>query len=130
MNECERLIELLKNAKKYATNTMAHLNIDGAIGTLYDDLQAGYLLENGVVVLPCDYGDTVWFIRSAFSAMTKPIEAVVTSIRWLTREHTIAYMTTPLYNDIEQGFLSTDIGNTVFLTREEAEQALKGGGAV
>lgn len=130
MNERERLIELLKKAKEYAANTMLHLNIDEAIDVSYDSLKADYLLENGVAVLPCDYGDTVWFIKSAFSMMTKPIESVVTSIRWVTREHTIAYKATTLYNDIDRGFSSTDIGKTVFLTREAAEQAiqaLKGG---
>ena len=30
MNERERLVELLSNAKKYATNIMLHLNIDEA----------------------------------------------------------------------------------------------------
>ena len=118
MNERERLIELLSEYKE-------NNNGGGSNNGLAD-----YLFENGVVVLPCDYGDTVWFIKSAFSMLTKPIESVVTSIRWLTREHTIAYKATTLYNDIDRGFSSNDIGNTVFLTKEEAEkaiQALKGG---
>ena len=53
MNERERLIEILKNAKKYAANTMLHLDIDEAIDVSYDSLKADYLLENGVVMLPC-----------------------------------------------------------------------------
>lgn len=123
MKERERLIEILKDNQGDNTYYMT----DEAVQSVTD-----VLLENGVVVLPCDYGDTVWFIKSAFSMMTKPIESVVTSIRWLTREHTIAYKATTLYNDIDRGFSSTDIGNTVFLTKEEAVQAiqaLKGGAA-
>ena len=63
MSEREKLIELLKNAKKYATSTMAHLNIDEAIDISYDDLQADYLLENDVIVPPVTIGQTVYEIQ-------------------------------------------------------------------
>lgn len=111
----KKLVELLENAKQENINL---LNFES-------EIIADYLLQNGVVVLPCDYGDTVWFIKSAFSAMTKPIAAIITSIRWITREHTIAYTTITLYNDIERRFTSDDIGAKVFLTKEEAEKALE-----
>lgn len=130
MNERERLIELLKNAKKYATSTMAHLNIDEAIDISYDDLQADYLLENGVVVLPCKMNDHVWFIKSAFSVLVKPLEARIIDIRGISIDRNILYESITLYNDLARRFTSNDIGTKVFLTKEEAEQAiqaLKGG---
>lgn len=128
--ERKKLIELLKNAKKYATSTMAHLNIDEVIDISYDDLQADYLLENGVVVLPCKINDHVWFIKSAFSVLAKPFEARIIDIRGISIDRNILYESITLYNDLARRFTSNDIGTKVFLTKEEAEhaiQALKGG---
>lgn len=68
MSERERLIELLKNAKKYATSTMAHLNIDEAIDISYDDLQADYLLENGVIVPRARIGESIYFVDFELNA--------------------------------------------------------------
>lgn len=118
MTDRERLIELLKRADQKASDKLI-MDYDDAT----DDI-ANFLMDNGVIVLPCNYGDTVWFIKSAFSIMAKPIEAVVTSIRGISRDGTVRYMSKTLYNNIERGFTSENIGKTVFLTREEAERAL------
>lgn len=118
MTDRERLIELLKRADQKASDKLI-MDYDDAT----DDI-ANFLMDNGVIVLPCNYGDTVWFIKSAFSIMAKPIEAVVTSIRGISRDGTIHYMSKTLYNNIERGFTSEKIGEIVFLTREEAERAL------
>ena len=80
--------------------------------------------ENGAIVPPCKVGDTVYFI----------IED--------EREEDKKYITSQRINDVSTRgiYLSTSIveencndfepysefGKTVFLTREEAEQALKG----
>lgn len=54
MTQREKLIKLIKNAKK---------NTKGANCDLERDmLFADYLLENGVIVPPCKMGDTVWLI--------------------------------------------------------------------
>lgn len=46
----KKLIKLLHEAKSYAANMMLHSDIDDVIDTSYDELQAEYLLKNGVEV--------------------------------------------------------------------------------
>lgn len=46
----DKLIKLLHEAKSYASNMMMHSDIDDVIDTSYDELQAEYLLKNGVEV--------------------------------------------------------------------------------
>lgn len=82
--------------------------------------------EGRCVVLPCKHGDTVWFIKSAFSVAAFPIEANHVSIRGIDCDGDVLYATITAYNKIERHFKSSDIGKTVFLTREEAEAALEG----
>ena len=93
---------------------------------------ADYLLKNGVVALPCKINDHVWFIKSAFSVLVKPLEARIIDIRGISIDRNILYESITLYNDLIRRFTSNDIGTKVFLTKEEAEQAiqaLKGGAA-
>lgn len=114
MSERERLERLLKYADTKLT---------------FEDM-VNYLLENGVVVLPCKINDHVWFIKSAFSVLVKPFEARIIDIRGISIDHNILYESITLYNDLTRRFTSNDIGTKVFLTKEEAEQAiqaLKGG---
>lgn len=78
----------------------------------YEDF-ADYLLENGVVVPPCKVGDILYYI---------PFGSTVT--KWEIRSIEI------MQDDIvfhcgRIFFLKYDIGKTVFLTRGEAENALK-----
>lgn len=121
MSERERLIELLNKSCEVRGWLM-----NGA-GTIAD-----YLLENGVVVLPCKINDHVWFIKSAFSVLVKPLEARIIDIRGISIDRNILYKSITLYNDLARGFTSNDIGTKVFLTKEEAEQAIQAlkGGAV
>ena len=121
MNERERLIEILKDNQGDSTYYMT----DEAVQSVAD-----VLLENGVVVLPCKINDHVWFIKSAFSVLVKPLEARIIGIRGISIDRNILYQSITLYNDLARGFTSNDIGTKVFLTKEEAEQAiqaLKGG---
>lgn len=119
MSERERLIDLLNKSCEVRGWLM---NGAGII--------ADYLLENGIVVLPCKINDHVWFIKSAFSVLVKPLEARIIDIRGISIDHNILYESITLYNDLTRRFTSNDIGTKVFLTKEEAEQAiqaLKGG---
>ena len=124
MSERERLIELLyKRLRKH------EVDIENYAIPL-PEYFADYLLENGVMVLPCKINDHVWFIKSAFSVLSKPLEARIIDIRGISIDRNILYETITLYNDLARRFTSNDIGTKVFLTKEEAEQAiqaLKGG---
>lgn len=118
MSERERLVELLQEWGNKENDGVRAESI------------ADYLLENGVVVLPCKINDHVWFIKSAFSVLVKPFEARIIDIRGISIDHNILYESVTLYNDLTRRFTSNDIGTKVFLTREGAEQAieaLKGG---
>ena len=105
----DRLIELLK--KKYdhfcdqcGVNKDSH----------YTENLADYLIENGVIVPPCKVGDKVYqtdFVRI--------YESTINEVTYT--ENKVIYVTENIVFD------ENAIGKSIFLTREEAEQALKGG---
>ena len=110
MTERKRLIELLKKAP-YGANaiTLSDKHKDSILGEIAD-----YLLENGVVVLPCKVGDMVYiFERGSYiipiCGQGKPhweIKIEKCSFKyWLLDNH--------------------KFGVNMFFTREEAENALK-----
>lgn len=125
MSERERLVELLLESEPIKERDLDDDWGDNEISDI-----AEHLLENGVVVLPCKINDHVWFIKSAFSVLVKPLEARIIDIRGISIDRNILYESITLYNDLTRRFTSNDIGTKVFLTKEEAEQAiqaLKGG---
>lgn len=117
----ERLIELLKMAKLSARNKMMYSDIDDVIDTSYEVLQADYLLENGVVVLPCKVGDVVYSIDENCVG-----EVDVEYIHWL-KNRIWEFYGWRRRGSYRTGFFfrEADIGKTVFLTKEEAEKALE-----
>jgi chemotaxis methyl-accepting protein methylase len=87
----------------------------------YEDLEEqGRLLK-----LPCNRGDEVYFIKSAFSMAHFPIEAKITRICGVDCDNDVMYSSITEYNKIDRRFKSSDIGKTVFLTKSEAEAKLK-----
>ena len=100
----DRLIELIRNS-------------GASFERALPEEIADYLLANGVIVPPCNVGDTVYTID-------------VHAIRILERKVTKISQNewgTIYIHCYGIGYPHTLIGKTVFLTREEAEQALKGG---
>lgn len=78
---------------------------------------ADHLLANGVIVLPCKVDDTIYRCGD-------PIKKVH---EWQI-EHIEIYGDEVVFvDDSDNTFTEDDIGKTIFLTREEAERALKGG---
>ena len=127
----EKLIELLKAAYDYGNELCSGREI--CLGCLYADdpygceygAPADHLLANGVIVLPCKVGDTVWRVRPELcvyrekDACANYCEGFDTFCeeyeggKWIERSRFCLSML-------------DDFGKTVFLTREEAEAALKG----
>lgn len=112
MNDRERLIELMTKAEN---ENLSLLESEKKI-------LADYLLANGVVVLPCKIGDTVYIIpmyngKPYCGIRTDKIQMIgITSRGWHIK---------PRYkSNFNKTYM---IGKTAFLTKEEAEQALKGG---
>ena len=110
----DRLIELLRNALKKEV-----IFFGENCGTTYQTAEdiADYLLANGVIVPPCKVGDTVYCAKkSTQKIMTGEIEDIT---YWDTGHFSYG---------IDCGFYSIGARyDEVFLTREEAERALKGG---
>lgn len=114
----ERLIELIRGARKITKGANCDLEREG--------LFADYLLANGVIVPPCKVGDKVYKISRN---KVKECEVVFIGI---SADKKCSY-----FNFIENyadgtfyksySMVFDVIGKSVFLTREEAEQALKGG---
>ena len=102
----DRLIDLLDECRF----------IEG-VGAELVEKQADYLLANGVIVLPCKVGDTVYTIlRGKIFCYT-------------VLEYGIRGKCDFVYAENDRDFLDfpfAELGKTVFLTREEAEQARKG----
>lgn len=106
MSERERLIEMLNNApigyEKLGQRFYKHIleNI------------ADYLLDNGVIVPPVKVGDTLYMIVEKRAKISREYFHFIkkTKLTFLNLERVLKFW-----------------GKTVFLTKEQAEKALKGG---
>lgn len=92
MTDRERLIDLINEAKKTEPETGS-----------FTDYLADYLIEHGVIVLPCNVGDTV-YCESASKGQITYLKAP--DLEWIVENKGL-------------------FGKEIFLTREEAEKALK-----
>ena len=140
----DRLTELISkaNEKCHLTSCYDCAYQDSDILTkCYSYIIAEYLLANGVIVPPCKVGNTVYSPRE-----NDILEQTVVSIEIEEDPHVRVYFTCdhlcdgcpnnqPYQNQAGDGgcfgeygesfFAFEDFGKTVFITREEAEQALK-----
>ena len=114
MTDKERLTNIIQNAQNKYLNLLK----------FESSILADYLLANGVIVPPCKVGDLVYVIRRKekrnkggyWNAICFTKKVMQTAIKDRTA-----------YIDFKRA-TKTDfslIGNTVFLTREEAEKALE-----
>ncbi len=127
----DRLIELLNDTP------------DIGIAPIASQMIADHLLANGVIVPPCKVGDTVYAISE-----TRVKEAKVDELYINSKKHIVIFADFECDEDCEgcpfemwsQSFCgewdcgnqcgvveikAEDLGKTVFLTKEEAKQALK-----
>lgn len=122
----EKLVELLRQC------VMQNVTIDpdcwdAIIDVDYAEM-ADSLMESGVVVLPCKVGDTVWVINRHMNAV---FENTVISFHCGHSSDLKNYIKTRWVgergNESIRKWTFRQIGRYVFLTREEAEAALKEG---
>ena len=106
------------------------LDVVRRVGTV-DRLSEICQAERGgrCVVLPCKVGDAVYFIKSCFSYAKSPMRGTVCMIKTFSQSNTFTFGVIMENSSQERSFTNFDIGKTVFLTRAEAEEALKGGTA-
>lgn len=101
MTDRERLIGLMIEAKRTDPETES-----------FTDYLADYLIEHGVIVLPCKVGDTIYQIDGVRIYASTIYEITYT-------ENKVIFVTGNVVFDVRA------INNSIFLTREEAEKALK-----
>ena len=108
----DRLIELLNDCRYMEGYGMSLV-----------ETQADYLLENGVIVPPCKVGDTVYYLEGS-----RILEGTVKSFSTIMKDNYFVVYVETKYSllGIER-FGYWMFGKRIFLTREEAEQALKEG---
>ena len=75
---------------------------------------ADYLLANGVIVPPCKVGDVIWVYDFMWDLIPCKVDEPYHYVCGESGGCTV-----------EGYFTDKDIGKTVFLTKEQAEQALK-----
>ena len=128
MNERERLGKLILDSGELCNHCNAEFDSENI---------AQYLLENGVVLLPCKKGEKVFeIIKDCFSCSHCNTDYAC-SVCICERKSTddlfdlfeVDWDKDCVYAISETHFnynMVTDMGETVFLTREEAEKKLKG----
>lgn len=105
----DRLVELLKGAETKVTEIVSPpLELGEWLG-----IYADYLLANGVIVLPCKVGQTV------YKVCKRKYDVDGYGMQWV---EDWGILNLPFRVD-----MIDQIGKTVFLTKEEAEAKLKGG---
>ena len=122
MTDRERLIEILKlgscPSPYLCDENCKYANLERC----YEERTADLLLEHGVVLLPCKVGDRLYEVTGRKTVSVYKVKAIRVELFSLFIEW-----------DIVEGFVwqslsginADEIGKTVFLTREEAERALK-----
>lgn len=116
MTDRERLIRLMQEASQSKSDYAGNIGL-GQI--------ADYLLEHGVIVLPCKVGDTV-YCPWAYDENKEIAFTEVESIKIYVNGRPLAFVEDwEIDMPMPTAFYPENFGKTVFLTREEAEKALK-----
>ena len=115
MNERERLIKILKDnqgdSTYYITNAAALEIVD-------------VLLENGAIVPPVKVGDIVWIIYDNYVTTGKILAFYIDGVGYMVDLSVYTKEETVIGN---KSIISKDYTvDDIFLTKEEAEQVLKG----
>ena len=91
--------------------------------------------EGRLVVLPCKVGDTVWVITHPFNVLDdfdfyedahdEIYESYISSVTFYEDSNQYRIYAKDTKDFIKAYFMECDFGKSIFLTREEAEKALK-----
>ena len=123
MTERERLVELIDKKRLEYVSFCNEMAMAGNYGMpSLGEYLADYLLAKGVIVPPCKVGDTAYFVLydgvdDEWFISAEPIVDVCTK----------GFYTSGHEGSTENGDLWqwSEIGKIVFLSKEEAERALK-----
>ena len=122
MSDRERLIEILKlgscPSPYLCDENCKYANLERR----YEERTADLLLEHGVVLLPCKVGDRLYEVTGRKTVSVYKVRAIRVELFSLFIEWDIVEGI--VWKSLS-GINADEIGQTVFLTREEAERALK-----
>ena len=113
MTDRDRLIELIKNAPRKEV-VYGDIKLDKPIQTV--QTIADYLLANGVIVPPCKVGDKVYII-GIFTG-----QFITNQVVAINYGESGLFLLLDSYTVVS---VEEQLGKTVFLTKEEAEEKLK-----
>ena len=117
MTDIDRLIKLIRQARKFTKNANCDLEREGIF--------ADHLLANGVIVPPCKVGDKVYMITPNGNIRKLVIlEIYIEQSQHETKINILAVYNVNKMPHFIQIF-TVDFGKNIFLTKEEAEQKLK-----
>lgn len=123
----DRLIELLcaGTLKTEICTTETHLECESCRGDCgYCTILADHLLASGVILPPCEVGDAVYF-PIEIEGEDEAFADVGTVFAIGIDERHIMWISARYESGLKYYHTSYDFGKTVFLTRGEAENALK-----
>lgn len=120
MSERERLVELLLESGPIKERDLDDDWGDNEISDI-----AEHLLENDVIVPHAKIGEVIYYVDFEVNADKTDFEPKIH--RTIVTGITIAYNYTMYSTSCGKTFLHSLFGELVFLTKEEAEKALKGG---
>lgn len=85
---------------------------------------AEFLLANGVIVPPCKVGDEVYFV-----CVDENCEDYIDKgkVYTISQNENTLWFSVRYLSGLRYDHTSSDFGKTVFLTKQEAKRALKGG---
>ena len=115
MTNRERLVELLDKAFLESGDNYGIPNVNEV---------AEHLLANGMIVLPCRVEDTIYVVSNDAIIETEVLKVTYEE----SVEYCSGYVSQGVYavvGNTLQRFDFSEFGKTVFLTKEEAEKALK-----
>lgn len=110
----DRLIELLTDRIPKTDNPLR------CVADELVERVADYLLANGVIVPPCKVGDKIYRVVYDWEGCKTVSEWELVKLEAYVEE--VGFI-----DDSDNWIAVDDIGKTIFLTREEAEQALQEG---
>jgi hypothetical protein len=107
----EKLIELIEETEDKYIKCIRN-SVEPRID--FGEFFADRLIENGIIAPPCKVGDTVYIISDYTNEI---LSRLIIGI--IIKKDGYGFIF-----DTQSSWSDTDIGKTVFLTREEAEKAL------
>jgi hypothetical protein len=121
----DRLVELIVDAENAVYQEKPYFTDTERIGRVAD-----HILAEGIIVPPCKVGQTVYVLTYDSPTGIEKSRVKRMVLKELQDGTTIKIIVPCVFDDWGKAvreFYPEDFGKTVFLTREEAEKALKGG---